>query len=84
MLRLEFSKSPESIRKLRARRYLYGNQHTGNPLHLVAGHLPFRRAPLAAEGQGAFRRLDSGAPVRPVSKWAVCIVGPATTPWILV
>ena len=39
--------------------------------------------PLATDGQGAFQELDSVALMRPVSKWSVRIVDPATTPWVL-
>jgi len=39
--------------------------------------------PLATDGQGAFQELDAIAHLKPVTKWAVRIVDPATTPWVM-
>jgi acetolactate synthase-1/2/3 large subunit len=39
--------------------------------------------PLAIDGQGAFQELDAIAHLKPVTKWAVRIVDPATTPWVM-
>ena len=39
--------------------------------------------PLASDGQGAFQELDAIAHLKPVTKWAVRIVDPVTTPWVM-
>ncbi len=39
--------------------------------------------PLESDGKGAFQELDSVAHLAPVTKWAIRIVDPATTPWVL-
>ncbi len=39
--------------------------------------------PLATDGQGAFQELDAIAHLKPVTKWAVRITDPQTTPWVI-